>query len=313
MLDQSVRKASVGIQSGESCAVIAMFVFARPKHTRRALEALRNDVLARKSELIIFSDAARTETQKELVNEVRKICAEIDGFKKKIIVERNSNYGLMRNIVGGVTQVLDERGCVIVLEDDIVVKPGFLSFMNDALNRYEKDKRVWHVSAWGYPIETAELPITFFWRGMSCWGWGTWKDRWGKYERDPGVLLSKWPREKIKRFNLDGVHDFWAQVKANGRGRLNTWAIFWYATIFEHDGLCLSPGVSYVENIGNDGSGENCGQVDIFSSKQLPKAVEWPEIVVESDEAVREIKRWYKNSRVRLVDKFKQAIVRRLC
>jgi len=44
----------------------------------------------------------------------------------------------------------------------------------------------------------------------------------------------------------------------NFSGRIDTWAIYWYATIFNHNGLCLNPVISYVENIGNDGSGVHC-------------------------------------------------------
>jgi hypothetical protein len=102
---------------------------------------------------------------------------------------------------------------------------------------------------------------------MNCWGWATWADRWQYFERDKEKLVKTWDKEKVKRFNLDGSCNFWGQVVDNYSGKLNTWGIFWYASIFEHDGLCLNPVRSFVQNIGHDGSGENC----VKSVNYLPK------------------------------------------
>ncbi len=109
----------------------------------------------------------------------------------------------------------------------------------------------------------------------------------------------------INRFNLDGAHNFWGQVTANVSGKLNTWAIFWYATIFEHNGLCLNPTVSYVQNIGLDGSGENCGQGNLYRS--CYKAVEirdMPNDLEESSFAVEKIQDFYSTIKPSLLKKF---------
>jgi len=207
---------------------------------------------------------------------------------------RPHNYGLAKSIMEGVTDVISEYGSVIVLEDDIVTAPGFLRFMNDALERYRHESKVWHISGWNYPIEPEGLPSAFFCRVMNCWGWATWSDRWGHFEKNPERVLLEWDKNQINDFNLDGSHDFLWHVKANVSGELNTWAIFWYATIFEHQGLCLNPAISFVKNIGNDGSGENCVRCDVFSSNN--KAVDFlelPDAIEESSIAIKRIQRFY--------------------
>lgn len=277
-------------------APIVLFVFARPEHTRRTLEALAANPLAEQSDLIIYADAARKLEEIARVDEVRRLVRNISGFRSVSIIERETNYGLARNIIDGITTICNEYGRIIVLEDDIVTSPHFLSFMNTALDKYADEKRVWHISGWNYPINAEGLGDAFFWRLMNCWGWATWADRWQCFEKYPEKLVQTWVPKKIHRFNLDGAHNFWEQVELNYSGKLNTWAIFWYVTIFEHDGLCLNPVRSLVENIGHDGSGENCGNNDTFRVRLLPQSIkQLPVILNENQEALERIKKFYKN------------------
>jgi hypothetical protein len=278
----------------DTLAPIALFVFARPEHTRRTLEALAANTLALQSDLIVYADAARNESEIERVQAVRAMTQEASGFRSVTVVERETNYGLARNIIEGVTEVCSRHGRVIVLEDDIVTGSNFLAFMNTALDQFVNDSKVWHISGWNYPVDPSGLGDAFFWRVMNCWGWATWADRWKFFQKNPQRLVESWDKEKIRRFNLDGAHDFWAQIQANQSGKLNTWAIFWYASIFENDGLCLNPARSFVRNIGIDGSGENCGKSDPFAADVL--GVEYEELPVfkeESNLAVQKIKAFY--------------------
>lgn len=273
---------------------IVLFVFSRPQHTSLTLKALANNVLADQSDLIIYSDAGRNSEESALVGKVRSLLRTIEGFRSVSIVERKTNYGLARNITEGVTEVCSRYGRVIVLEDDIVTSPQFLPFMNKALEHYADEPRVWHVSGWNYPINPVGIGDTFFWQTMNCWGWATWADRWQYYEKDPESLLSLWDRGKIRRFNLGGSYNFWSQVELNFLRRIDTWAIFWYATIFERDGLCLNPAESLVHNIGHDGSGENCGDSDLFSHViSSDEIYEFPERVEESSLALQRITQFY--------------------
>ncbi|MEM9973360.1 MAG: sugar transferase [Pseudomonadota bacterium] len=237
-------------------APIALFVFARPDHTRRTLAALAACAEAGETDLIVFCDGPRTADERPKVEETREIARGAKGFRRVILHERKENVGLARNIIEGVSAVVAEYGRIIVVEDDIRVSAGFLTFMNRALNHYELEPRVWHIAGWTYPISGLGEQESFLWRAMNCWGWGTWADRWIAFNKDPHRLIRSWTRKDIHRFNIDGAEPgFWQQVEMNARGEINTWAIFWYATIFERGGLCLNPTVTLVENIGLDGTG----------------------------------------------------------
>jgi len=91
---------------------------------------------------------------------------------------------------------------------------------------------------------------------MSPWGWATWKDRWAYFNPDANYHLhSIESKKQIKEFNLDNSYDYQGLLKAQIEGRVNSWAVCWYATIFAMNGLTLYPRRSLTENIGTDGSG----------------------------------------------------------
>jgi hypothetical protein len=270
---------------------IVLFVYNRPWHTRQTVEALRKNELVDQSDLIIFSDASRGSDTDLQVHEVRDYLKTISGFKSVRVVEREENWGLAESIIQGVTEVVNQYGKVIVLEDDIVTSPAFLQFMNQALDFYEEQQKIWHISGWSYPIETEGLDDVFLWRAMNCWGWATWADRWQHFEKNPTALIENWTAEQKDQFDLDRSGVFWNQVEANAAGKINTWAIFWYATIFQNHGLCLNPAVSYVDNIGHDGSGVNCGGQGLDKIKLSKRNyVSMPDAVTENEVAVGRIR-----------------------
>ncbi|MGY0156509.1 hypothetical protein ACVQK1_06880 [Edwardsiella tarda] len=298
-----------------SYAPVVLFVHARLSHTKKTIESLCNNHLASDTILYIYSDAARNNDEINKVNCVREYIKKTTGFKKLIIIERKENYGLAKNIIDGVNSIIKKHGRVIVLEDDLITSSDFLYFMNSALNKYKYEKQVWHISGWNYPLAAQFIDSeTFFWRTMNCWGWATWEDRWCFFEKDPIFLIEHWSKKEINRFNLDGTYNFWSQVIANSEGKLNTWAVFWYASIFLKKGLCLNPTQSFVMNIGHDGSGENCGIDDVYKSKLSEKFNGgWPKDIIENKDAVDLIKAFYRSLQpsifYRLVRKIKKTLL----
>jgi hypothetical protein len=268
-------------------APIVLFVYNRLEHARLTLTALQSNRLAAESQLIIYSDGPKTLDDEPAVVVLRQYLRTITGFKSVTIHEQPKNLGLAQSIQSGVTAVINEYERVIVLEDDVVVAPHFLEFMNEALERYQEQERVWHISGWNYPMKVSSRQNDannsyanagcFFSTQMNCWGWATWQDRWGYFTKDPDDLISRWGISDILRFNLYSPANFWRQVKHNAKGNLNTWAVFWYSTLFERKGLCLSPMQSLTQNIGHDGSGENCIESTEYSVKLAEHPVKtWP-------------------------------------
>ena len=272
-------------------APVALFAYGRPEHTRMTVESLAANELAEETKVFIFSDAARSEKDFEAVNAVRRYLRGIKGFHDVNVVERSRNYGLADSIVEGITSVIEAHGKVIVLEDDIVTSPFFLRYMNDALDRYESVERVMHIAGYMMPIDfpSGAVSESVFLRHSSCWGWATWGRAWRHFHRNAETFIKAFTSTDRGRFNLDGAHDYWSQLLANHEGRLKTWAIYWYASIFSRGGLCLHPRSSLVRNIGFDGSGVNCGTDSAWCSElgtspvsQFPSAYHEDEVAMEA-------------------------------
>ena len=237
-------------------APIALFVYNRPEHTRRTLRFLQQNLLADESRLYVFSDAAKGTSDEIAVNEVRELIKTISGFKTIRIIERNENLGLANSIVSGVSQLVKDYGKVIVFEDDLLSSPYTLKYFNDALKHYENEEKVMHISAYIYPLAGAnKLPDTFLYRAAHSWGWATWERAWVNFNPDIDDLMQRFTKEKIRDFSIDGTMNFWKQMLEFKKGKNNSWAIRWYASIFLNGGLTLNPSKSLIHNIGHDGTG----------------------------------------------------------
>ena len=249
-----------------SYAPILLFVYNRPEHTRRCIESLLKNSLASESNLFIYADDAKDSTQQEAVNEVRNYIRSIQGFKQITLMERSENWGLARNIINGVTTQVNRYGKVIVLEDDLVVAPYFLQFMNDALEVYKNEPRVGHIQACDF-TQDSSLPATFLIKWTGSWGWGTWDRAWKHFNPNGKELLQELEERKLTRvFDFNGKYGFTRMLRRQIEGKNNSWAIRWNASLFLKDILSLNVGRSLVQNEGFDGSGTNCGGGGLYAS-----------------------------------------------
>ncbi len=257
-------------------APIVLFVYNRPIHTRQTLESLKKNPLAKDSLLIVFADGPKNDASEETIKkigEVRKILSEDKWCKKVIIHESKHNKGLAKSIMDGVTEVVNKYGRVIVLEDDLELSPGFLKYMNEALELYKDEEKVMHIAGY-FPPVAEKLPETFFYNQASCWGWATWSRAWKHLRTDYKELLNEIEKSgRLKEFDLNGAYRFSDHLRANIDGRIKTWAILWHASVFLKNGLCLHPNKSLVRNVGLDGSGQHCKEDSYYYIKFLPNSI----------------------------------------
>lgn len=274
-----------------SLAPIVLFVYNRPDHTLQTLQALTKNILADESTLIIYADGPKTDSpyvDYEKIKATREVIRQQRWCKKVVIHESEVNMGLADAIVQGVTDTVNQYGKVIVLEDDIVISPGFLQYMNDALNLYEHNEQVMHVSGYIFPVN-AQLPDTFFYNTGSCWGWGTWKRAWQHFQSDAAHLAKEIKKQnRIHQFNVEDSYPFYRQLEKNAEGEIKTWAVKWYASFFLQNGYALHPYPSLVNNIGTDGSGENHkSKTEYYQWSKLARSISVEPISVIESALVR--------------------------
>jgi len=276
-------------------APIILFVYNRPWHTEQTINALLKNELVAQSDLIIYSDGAKNESDCENVNIVRSYIQTISGFNSIRIIKRSTNFGLGYNIIDGVTSVVNEFGSVIVLEDDLITSPFFLKYMNEALKKYAIIPAVISIHSYIYPVNK-KLPETFFIKGADCLGWGTWKDKWALFESDGSKLLNYIEEKGLSaEFDFNHAYQYTLMLRDQIAGKNSSWAVRWYASAFIHNMLTLYPGRSLVFHSGNDGSGTNFGTSAFLDVELSEIPVEVRTIKVEENALVRKhIERYLK-------------------
>lgn len=294
-------------------APIVLFVYNRPKHTRRTLVALEKNALAGASVLYIISDGPKNADAIEAVNQVRAIIREPWDFKHIHIIERTKNLGLADNVIDGVTKIVNEHGRIIVLEDDLVTSPHALTYFNDALDCYQDTELVMQISGYMYPVQhPRRLPKSFFFRVANSWGWATWKRAWDSFDPDIEALTSGFKRRDIKRFSIDGKENFWKQVKDFKAGKINSWAIRWYLSVFNKNGLVLYPRHSMTQNIGTDGSGTHSDLDDAYRVELASSKLRYfPTEIEENKKAYDAIKYFYAHRKGNLLERIVRYLIKK--
>lgn len=276
-------------------APILLFVYKRPAHLQRLIESLQQNAEAAQTPLIIYSDAAKDVADQPAVEEVRNLVRSLKGFGSIEIIERKENWGLARSITDGVTTQLHRYGRVIVLEDDLVVAPYFLRFMNEALELYKDEPRVGHIQACDF-TQDPTLPDTFLIKWTGSWGWATWERAWKHFNPDGAQLLAQLKARKLtRRFDFDGNYRYTRMLRRQVAGEINSWAIRWNASLFLADILSLNVGRALVQNMGFDGSGTNCGGGGLYATNLCmePLTVTPISPIEENEDARRCYARYY--------------------
>ena len=238
-------------------APIAVFAFRRPDHLAACLASLAACAEATDSPLVVFCDGPRGPQDEDAVREVRRVARAAVGFASVEVVEREANLGLAASVIDGVSRVLSTHERIVVVEDDLTVSPDFLGYLNTGLDLYADEPRVASIHAYVVAVD-GPLPSSFFLRGADCWGWATWRRAWARFDADGASLLRRLRESGQERaFDLDGAYPYTGMLARQVAGEIDSWAVRWHASAFLAGMLTLYPGVSLVENTGQDGSGTN--------------------------------------------------------
>lgn len=236
-------------------APLIIFTYNRLDTTKECFEAISKNDLADKTELFVFSDGPKTEKDEPLVRTVRDYLQGFSRdsvFKSVTIYEAEKNKGLANSIIDGVTKIIEQYGKVIVLEDDLYTTPDFLQYMNGALDYYAENEKIWSIAGYGHKLKSLKTygkDVYLSYRA-SCWGWATWKDRWESVDWDVSLYgkLQYYLKERYKF--MRGGNDCPSMLKAQMKGKIDSWAIRWCFSQSVQNKYTVQPKVSRVVNRG---------------------------------------------------------------
>jgi hypothetical protein len=256
-----------GLNRKLNVAPIILFVYNRPNHTARTLQALAEANLAAQSKLHVFADGVKDpncQNEVRAVEAVRQTIRTAKDFQEVVLHERDTNTGLANSVINGVEHVLANHDRVITIEDDVIVGKHFLEYLNAGLDQYADNDQVLMVSGYGLNLPFCRYrQQAFFLPIGATQAWGTWKRAWETidFEAPESERLAQ-SRHLRWRFNRYGAINFSEMLTSQmetDQDRISSWAIRFEWSLFMNDGLTLFPPQNLIENIGWDGSGKHSG------------------------------------------------------
>ena len=275
-------------------APIIIFVYNRVDRVKKLIESLQENEEAKNSMLYIFSDGFKGKKDEAAVNEVRKYVdtlLESKEFSSVSIKQSPENLGLAKSIISGVSEVMEKHNRAIIIEDDNVVAPDFLDYMNRGLEYYHDDPQIWAISGFSREMSFPEdyQHDIFVLQRMSSYAWASWKDRWDKTDwamNDyPGFL---WNHKARRKFDECG-EDRSLMMDAQACGKISSWAIRFEYSMVKNNMYSVIPVISRTFCSGNDGSGTHSKkEIHDFDAKLSDgtKRVQFEH--VEPDRRIRE-------------------------
>jgi hypothetical protein len=238
---------------------IVIFAYNRPRHLRQLFDSLLQCARLDECQVYIFCDGAKRPEHESGVQAARQC---VDEFTLKLnatVVKREQNLGLARSIVSGVTELCEQYGRVIVLEDDFILHPFFLNFMLQSLDRYADEERVVQIAGFTFPIKTPPKPDAFFLSLTTSWGWATWQRAWKlfSWETESALQILDADLQMRARFDLDGAYPYSDMLRLVVKGKVDSWATRWYWITFTANKLTLYPRRSLVWQNGFDEAATN--------------------------------------------------------
>ncbi len=251
-------------------APLVIFAYNREDKLRECIGSLSEADGHDETEVFVFADGAKGEQDRAGVEGVGRFLEELckeNGFKELTVVKRPRNMGLAENVISGVSEVISKHGRVIVVEDDLTVTGDFLDFMNEALDYYEDDEKIWSVTGLSEPLKSLSgygHDIYYSYRASST-GWGTWSDRWETVDWDmkryEEVLSDKGLRKRFER----GGRDMTRILKDQKMGLVDSWSIRWCLAQSLQDKYTVYPTHSFIHNSGYDSSGTNSPKPSVMN------------------------------------------------
>jgi hypothetical protein len=238
-------------------APIVIFCYKRLDTLKLSIESLLKCKEAPITDVVVFSDAASKEEDLLSVEEVRTYIQSIKEFKSISINKRNFNHGIDNNIIEGLKEMSNKYESFIIVEDDIVVNPSFLTFMNLSLDYYNTNKQILSISGFSYvkKIPSNYAFDIYYTQRINAWGWATWSDRIKSVDwnlKNISNSFNKFPN--YFKFNEWGS-DRSNMLRKTINGKIRTWDIRIDYHQFLQNQHTVYPILSLCTNVGYESLG----------------------------------------------------------
>jgi len=227
---------------------VLFLIFNRPDVTEEVFAEIRK---ARPEKLFVAGDGPRTEQEKNLCEQARKIVEKVDWECEVKTLFRENNLGCQKAVSSAIDWFFEEIEEGIILEDDCVPSESFWRYCEELLEYYREDARVMHVTGHSYVMPKHIKNDSYYFSAIQfCWGWATWRRAWRYFDVEM-KNYAELERGIKNTFPEKYQQDYWLNIlKRVNSGEINSWAYIWTFNIMAQGGLCATSVKNQITNIG---------------------------------------------------------------
>jgi glycosyltransferase involved in cell wall biosynthesis len=227
---------------------IVIVTYNRPHSLIRILESIQQGMYPENDTISLIISIDGGSSNNKTIVEIAESFQWNYGSKK--IIAHEKNFGLKKHILA-CGDLSYEYGAVIVLEDDIVVSPGFYLYAQSIGEFYKDDEKINQVSLYSYKIvEYVNVPFyplstgddVYFLQSGSSWGQLWTNQQWRRFR----IWLSE--NESLVCMEDIEIPEYVKQWPND-----SSWKKWYNIFLVETDTYSVVPYQSYSSNVGDDG------------------------------------------------------------
>jgi hypothetical protein len=256
-------------------APILVMVYDRLDSLEKCIASLQACKESAGSVLYISSDAAYRVEDNEKINAVRDYIQTVSGFKRVIPITPAANRGLNGAYNAALDLVFEEHDTFIFLEDDIIVSPDFLEFVNEGLEFYKNEDKVISISGFShsvfFDVDPGLKSEVYFTNRWCPWGFASWRD---KIRSVAALSLEELKKDMdnsrfVKKLDEIGIDLFTAFQRKLHKKEPLVLDYRYVHHMVKNDLYAVTPYTTKTFNIGNDGQGTRTRKNEKFTSFNL--------------------------------------------
>ena len=255
---------------------ILFLVFNRPEKTQIIFDIIKK---LKPKKLYISADGPRKNRIKDnlLCDQVRSIVKKINWDCEQKIKFNNTNLGCKINVIESIDWFFSNVEEGIILEDDCVPSESFFYFCEELLSKYKNNEKIMQINGFNSGLNSyLDTDDSYYFSKLNTtWGWATWRRAWQKFDYNLESYIEFKQKGKIKEFYKDKGISKWMEkyLDKTFNKEDNIWSINWAFSILKNSGLCITPNINLIENIGFDKQSTS-GKTEIFNEWQETKSFE---------------------------------------
>ena len=257
---------------------VLFVTFVRPDYARQTWEGIK---ATKPKTLYFYSNKGRAEKEGEVErnNEIRSYINEIDWDCDLHIFFREECVNVYDSLRGAIDWLFDNEERGIILEEDCVPTKAFFSFVDQMIEKFKEDKRVWCISGDNIIKQNPSGYDYMFSHLHAMYGWASWRDRWRMVNWDHLYI-----KETIDEHIYYRLFKTKEQAKAKEKAlsnmedmlyRTKCWDYIFGLCMDQYHALTVQPKEHLVKNIGVTGQLHTKAKVSQYNCEPNPSAEEY--------------------------------------